>query len=399
MPFNVHTKKDINWKDEATKEAEWKKAKEFFENNPNEVKLHHQRKKKDHVSHESHSFVQVETENGSKILAVNDESLGAGALGKTKLAVDENGNLYVLKMQKGRDDIAENEAYFSKKAGASIASFDRAKNSEVKHYIAYNYFGEPLSSFLEREKINLTKEEQLDLAIKLFIEIDRLHKTNIAHRDTKPDNYTLELVDDKPKINAIDYGFSERFNQVPKLVQGTPLYIPNNIEFESNEVLDLYAGLRTVGFTSALFNLEVLMSRDLLNYYGQDAIVPREDLSENYILNDDLIDNNSNIHQIIAYAMWPESRLPENTHADDAACLFIFERNNLFYPENIEIISKNPIIKKQIIEQYINDPDSITNYFIHAKMTENNDKILKILEETGCQIDYKRLDRYYKVSI
>lgn len=400
MPFdNIQTKTSINWENDIQKQREWTEAKLFFEQNPDKEKLRHHRQSakkgnQDHHDISSHSFIQAQTDSGVKVLAVNAGYLGKGGMGRATLAEDENGHLYVLKMQtasatiskKDLSELAKNEATNSKIAGASIASFDRLSNNREKHYIVYEYFGENLSKYLEHAKGSLSKTDQLDLAIQVFIQIKRLHDLGLSHGDIKPDNFAIQKVNGKLKVNAIDFGFSSEVVHLGSN-QGTPLYVPRNIGTESHEILDLYAGLRTAGLSSSIFQ------------YG-DGWATRGNY-EDFILSQRIIDRDKNINEIVDFAAGDQAFLPANTHADDIACWFILERNKIYNKKNLDLIKAYPEIKSQLINEYNNQED-IDQQFLNQKKIEiqnNISKCKQILASLGCDTTNNRklVDAFSKV--
>ncbi|TNF69196.1 MAG: hypothetical protein EP298_04495 [Gammaproteobacteria bacterium] len=293
----------INWQDEGTKIKEWSKAKKYFRENSGEFKLKHERgsskvnpKNKD--NHKSHSFLNIE----GKILAVNTKALGSGGNGQVTLAEDEDGKLYAIKRLKNYK-FANEEAQTSKNLGASIG--DHKRKDSNKHYIAYEYLGESLKSYLKREKDNLSEIQQLDLAIQLFKLIDKMHsgrasKTGekIAHLDIKPDNI---VIDKNGNLHLVDYGLSKNLDSKGS-VGGTPAFLPSNHRSETREHLDIYAALRVLGFVKT--NVAIWTKEDCgLTYQFQMVSKNRQDLNKQvWIFNDKLIDNNSKINNLIKIA-------------------------------------------------------------------------------------------------
>lgn len=426
MPMpDPKVKTDIYKRDPSKEYTEYEenRANAFFEimsDSPNKttaIKVKHLRtsskpgaKENSSDDPNSHSFLKVKFDGDEQdsVLAVDIHKLGQGAFGRVKLAVDrEHGNkLHVVKMQKCFDDNEavkdqiKREVDFLKQSGAKVAYFTRRSKSKaynpstgqdeyyIKHYMVSEYQGQELESYLTENKSNLSKDNQLDLAIKLFLEIDNLHKKGIAHRDIKPSNFVVQTVDGRLKLKAIDFGFAEDINKKSTKAKGTPLYVPSNIKNESNRILDLYAGLRVVGFEKKFFNYIILRSPSLLQHNGTADQCPRDHLdpSEVWILQNDLIDQNSQVKKILSYAMHDKSTLPFNIHADDIACCFVLIRNNIYTKENLVNLSKISNLKSEIINQYQINPESINQNFINnisSKYSKDYDKYNLAFEMLG----------------
>ncbi|MCF6775386.1 hypothetical protein L3V83_02245 [Thiotrichales bacterium 19X7-9] len=294
----INAETNINWQDEDTKIKEWRKAKKYFSENSGEFKLKHERgsskvnpKNKD--NYESHSFLNIE----GKILAINTKALGSGGNGQVTLAEDEDGRLYAVKRLKNYK-FANEEAQTSKNLGASIG--DHKRQDSNKHYIAYEYLGESLKSYLKREKDNLSEIQQLDLAIQLFKLIDKMHsgrasKTGekIAHLDIKPDNI---VIDKNGKLHLIDYGFSRSINAVGNPKFGTPIYVPIDIGYVEPASLDIFAALRVLGFSKSS---TIVMVKQLSVGQTSHNIVREKLENIHWIFNNNFMDSNPKIKALI----------------------------------------------------------------------------------------------------
>jgi len=221
----------IEWMS-GEKEHEWAVAKKMLEINgelmPNGTKL----RRKD--SNLNHSFMVID----NKIIAVSGKGLylGRGLEGVVKLAEDEAGHLIALKMIKkpSRESNPDTEADIASDLGVAGDKITRlSKNTNLKHYIAYQFLGETdLFHYLAKNRLSL--DQCYELSINLSLALHRLHtgldsKTNTSyvHGDLHAGNI---LVNDQGQPTLIDYGRSTSSNfRYSELIKLRDLfYIPIN---------------------------------------------------------------------------------------------------------------------------------------------------------------------------
>jgi|GEM_PF-5092042 len=157
-----------------------------------------------------HSFMVID----NRILAFNvqREYLGKGSFGKAKLAEDETGRLFAIKIQesgfsKNETDIAYDLNFSGKKTNRP----DRERN-KTKEYLACRYLGRSLFSCHEELNETLSLDERYALLIKLALNLHALQtgsdsktKTAYLHRDFFLRNV---VIDDDQNPHIIDFGLS-----------------------------------------------------------------------------------------------------------------------------------------------------------------------------------------------
>ena len=96
-----------------------------------------------------HSFLVIE----DQIIALSGKGiyLGEGQEGKVKLAENETGNLYALKIT---DRDKKRESYIANDLGIAGKCTLRKNNAfdQQKYYILYQYLGIPLSKYIREHK-------------------------------------------------------------------------------------------------------------------------------------------------------------------------------------------------------------------------------------------------------
>lgn len=238
---------------------EWKKAKQYFKENPDEGKLD----KKGKVEGLNSYFIKTDE---NKIYAVAPgKAFAAGGVGKIKLCQDESGHKVAVKVEgvqkayvknlnseyeklinvgqsKGRA-IAKHEGRFDPNIQKSKMNDGDGKSIDTKVFTVIDLFkggdlkgalkGIDNKKWLENEKVT----KKLDLAITALGTIQELHeKRNMLHRDIKAENFMLE----KPpghgssKIHPIDFGYAQYMNEegivIDKKGAGSPGYIAPETE-------------------------------------------------------------------------------------------------------------------------------------------------------------------------
>lgn len=165
---------------------------------PNGTKL----RRKDFNGKLSHSFIVID----GKILAIqanNKSYVGMGQCGHVKLATDEEGNLYALKIiqnysQESKIVYAQNESEITKATNASSLTY---ATREDKVYIAYNFcFGKTLAQFIHEKfpniKLNtlgmMSKNERITLVSSILEALKTLHDKGYVHKDLNASNIMID---------------------------------------------------------------------------------------------------------------------------------------------------------------------------------------------------------------
>lgn len=206
----------VIWYSKEQKSKEWDVANHILTNacDGTKIKRSHQKRPLGYFDpsqpgsrvYLSHSFIKV----GNKILAMAGQGhyLGAGAYGKVKLAEDQQGNLYVLKIGHSLYDIDELEGEITKDVNIFRGEAERWNSSgKFKKVIALSYLGTSL------DKIKFEKRAGEKIAFLALNELLKLHKGELSqggskyiHADLKLDN--LSLSPDGQRVHLLDYGLS-----------------------------------------------------------------------------------------------------------------------------------------------------------------------------------------------
>lgn len=207
----------IEWLSEPLKQEEWSTVKNKLapggELRPNGTKL----RRKD--SQLSHSFIIID----GKILAMAGQGvyLGQGAQGRVKLAEDEAGGLYALKIG---DELLAEEADIATDLGKAIPHASRIVPKGHKYYLAYSYLGTPLKTYLSENKLD--NDRFYSLIVKVFLAFHALHQgtsseTNTQYRHHDPHLGNITLNEETGDIHLIDLGLAQYQNKInyPRLAR------------------------------------------------------------------------------------------------------------------------------------------------------------------------------------
>jgi len=90
---------------------------------------------------------------------------------------------------------------------------------------------------LVKEYGRLSVKTVLLLGIQMIERLETLHNNYLIHRDIKPDNFMINILDKTNKIYLIDFGFCKRYNHEGKHIEfktntsliGTPNYVSLNV--------------------------------------------------------------------------------------------------------------------------------------------------------------------------
>lgn len=194
---------NIEWDSPFQKEEEWSIAKNKL--SPQGILLPSGTKLRRKDSNLSHSFIIV----GNKLLAMAGKGvyLGKGKSAHVKIAEDEIGHLYALKIRK--ESNIEKDILSDLGIGAGHDCRRYQTPIRHKYYILSDYLGTTLLSYLKKKQSTLTDDERYELAIKIALLIHNLHSgrhsktgTKYIHGDIHTQNITI---DEEGNLHLIDF--------------------------------------------------------------------------------------------------------------------------------------------------------------------------------------------------
>ena len=155
----------LNW-DPEQKSREWAIATQTLSDS-NGVLLENGSKLTRKSSGLSHSFMVID----GRILALDGKGhyLGKGVTGKVKLAENEEGHLFALKIMKETGNSEAHIANDLNLAGHEVSRMDGTNASIKKHYIAYKYLGVTLDNYNNTNTLSLDARYNLGIKISLLI--------------------------------------------------------------------------------------------------------------------------------------------------------------------------------------------------------------------------------------
>lgn len=230
---------------------EWKVAKRYFNNQKN-VKLN---KKYNKVV--KHSFIKI---RGQLVALANKRIegkravLGEGAFGRVKLAKNQAGKDFALKVEAGKKRAIDNEEL---KVLEKVPNF---YHGETERRIPKKaYMGKETTSKLytlmelldgkelEKQLDTLNNTQKLIVALKSCLSIRELHQNNIIHADIKPANFMASIRGNNISVRAVDFGFSMLLKPRQQIIyklgwKGTPDYMaPEVYSGQYSAQSDIYA--------------------------------------------------------------------------------------------------------------------------------------------------------------
>jgi eukaryotic-like serine/threonine-protein kinase len=133
--------------------------------------------------------------------------------------------------------------------------FDAASTPSGRSYFAMEVVhGEPITDYCDRHK--LTLEQRLELFSPVCQAVQHAHQKGIIHRDIKPKNVLVAVVDDKPTPKIIDFGVAKAmaqpltqqtiFTEQGQLI-GTPEYMSPEQAEMSNLDIDTRSDIYSLG--------------------------------------------------------------------------------------------------------------------------------------------------------
>jgi serine/threonine protein kinase len=133
--------------------------------------------------------------------------------------------------------------------------YDAGSTSSGRSYFAMEVVhGEPITDYCDKHK--LTLEQRLNLFIPVCQAVQHAHQKGIVHRDIKPKNVLVAVVDDKPTPKIIDFGVAKAmaqplteqtlFTEQGQLI-GTPEYMSPEQAEMSNLDIDTRSDIYSLG--------------------------------------------------------------------------------------------------------------------------------------------------------
>ncbi len=232
-------------------QLEWNIAKTYFKLKQR-VKL--SRKKHKGIKH---SFIKIRNQ---LIALANKKSegkkaiLGEGAFGIVKLAENEKGKDYALKIEAGKKRAFDNSElkvlekvpnYYHGQAERSMPkkAYRGAETCSKLYTLMELLEGKEL----EKQLNILNDVQKLLVAVKSCLAIRELHQNNIIHADIKPANFMAKICKNDIVVRAIDFGFSMLLKPGQKIIleegwKGTPAYMaPEAYAGKYSVQSDIYA--------------------------------------------------------------------------------------------------------------------------------------------------------------
>ena len=133
--------------------------------------------------------------------------------------------------------------------------FDAGRTASGRSYFVMELVhGEPITDYCDRHK--LTLEQRLGLFIAVCQAVQHAHQKGIIHRDIKPKNVLVAVVDERPMPKVIDFGVAKAtaqpltqqtiFTEQGQLI-GTPEYMSPEQAGTSNLDIDTRSDIYSLG--------------------------------------------------------------------------------------------------------------------------------------------------------
>ncbi len=273
------------WASPEEAEREWKFAKDqLIQDNkllPNGTKL----RRNDHQKNLNHSFLITD----DRIIALSGKGIYLSRQGissvyaNTKLAEDEKGNLFVLKIIKKKNmdpKSIRSDVRADSPADEAIAAqdFGIAGNLTTRQntlYILYQYLGISLEKYFEDKGRRLSLDKCYELSIKISLALYAIHsgkkaqsKRRYKHGDIHSKNI---VIDDQDQPHFIDFGKATRI-LLNYLLNDRDNYLLNYSD-DIQEMLRLFLYKEQHNKVSGIF-ADWRMEYDF--YFGQNETVDDE---------------------------------------------------------------------------------------------------------------------------
>ncbi|MBL8151952.1 MAG: serine/threonine protein kinase, partial [Blastocatellia bacterium] len=170
-----------------------------------------------------------------------EKLIGRGGMGSVYIASHTNFNKQVavkilsqnvLEINPGAYERFRREAeacaLFKHPNAVQVTDFGQTEDEIV--YIVMEYIeGHSLRRILEKEK-KLTSQRAVEISRQICAAISAAHRAGVIHRDLKPDNIMIEMVDGHEMARVLDFGIAKLKDHSHKLTEtggllGTPHYM------------------------------------------------------------------------------------------------------------------------------------------------------------------------------
>ena len=119
--------------------------------------------------------------------------------------------------------------------------YDAGTTAEGRPYFAMEYVpGEPITEFCNQHRLEL--RQRLELFVKVCRAVEHAHQKGVIHRDLKPGNILVHVVDEEPTPKVIDFGIATAARPkaaaaTKRSLSGTPPYMsPEQAEGDEGDI-------------------------------------------------------------------------------------------------------------------------------------------------------------------
>jgi len=193
------------------------------------------------------------------------EKIGEGGFGTVFLAEQEEPlrRRVALKVIKAGMDTRQVVARFEQERQAlalmdhpGIARvFDGGSTSSGRPYFVMELVrGDPITAYCDRERLSMT--ERLELFAEVCRAVQHAHQKGVIHRDLKPGNVLVTIIDGRPLPKVIDFGIAKAtqgrltektlFTEHRQMI-GTPLYMSPEQAYLSGVDVDIRSDVYSLG--------------------------------------------------------------------------------------------------------------------------------------------------------
>ncbi len=90
--------------------------------------------------------------------------------------------------------------------------FDAGETADGNPYFAMEYVrGQPITEYADKQRLSL--DERLTLFRQVLDAIQHAHQKGVIHRDLKPGNVLVGMIDGQPRVKVIDFGVAKALNR------------------------------------------------------------------------------------------------------------------------------------------------------------------------------------------
>lgn len=193
------------------------------------------------------------------------EKIGQGAFGevfRARQAQPIQRTVALKVLREGRDSIeivtrfnAERQALALMDHPSIAAVFDAGTTKEGRPFFAMEFIrGEPITTYCDQARLDIV--QRLELFAQLCGAVQHAHHKGVIHRDIKPNNVLVTLLDGKPVVKIIDFGIAkalgagvwghETLTREGQIV-GTPAYMSPEQAKGDSHLLDTRTDIYSLG--------------------------------------------------------------------------------------------------------------------------------------------------------